>query len=279
MKLIKKAVEIGNGAAVYIPKEYEGKEVIIFIPEGVKEIKKRVLISLINFMPNIIGMYLYGSYARNEQSTESDVDILVITKDKDENINNTLKDIDARVVPIEDVKRTIKEYPLLIIPILKEAETLLNQNLLDELKKHEVDFKKLKWNFDDINRILKIIEGFIDLDDKDISSSHIYSLIMRVRVCYLIECLLKDKKFSNKAVKDLLLDYGLKKDLIEEYFDIYRKIRLKKGIESLKKQIEIHREKLKNAMKDGNEELTRYYEKDLERLEKEEKKKDEQFNR
>ena len=244
MKLIKKAVEIGNGAAVYIPKEYEGKEVIIFIPEGVKEIKKRVLISLINFMPNIIGVYLYGSYARNEQSTESDVDILVITKDKDENINNTLKDIDARVVPIEDVKRTIKEYPLLIIPILKEAETLLNQNLLDELKKHKVDFKKLKWNFDDINRILKIIEGFIDLDDKDISSSHIYSLIMRVRVCYLIECLLKDKKFSNKAVKDLLLDYGLKKDLIEEYFDIYRKIR-----DNEDSKIKINKEEILNLIK------------------------------
>ena len=83
MRLIKKAVEIGNGAAVYVPKEYLGKEIVITLQESVQEIKKRVLTSLIEFMPNILGVYLYGSYARNEQTLDSDIDILVITKEKD----------------------------------------------------------------------------------------------------------------------------------------------------------------------------------------------------
>ena len=52
-----------------------------------------------------------------------------------------------------------------------------------------------------------------------------------------------------------------------------RKKRLKKGIESLQKQIEIHKEKLKKAIEEGDEDLSRYYEKDLTRLETEEKKK------
>ncbi|HLC78394.1 MAG TPA: hypothetical protein VJH92_04675 [Candidatus Nanoarchaeia archaeon] len=52
-----------------------------------------------------------------------------------------------------------------------------------------------------------------------------------------------------------------------------RKKRLAKGIESLKKQVEMHKEKLKKAVEDGNEELARYYVKDLARLENEEKKK------
>ena len=52
-----------------------------------------------------------------------------------------------------------------------------------------------------------------------------------------------------------------------------RKKRLKKGIESLEKQIDIHKDKLKEAVSDGNEELAVYYEKDIERLYKEKEKK------
>lgn len=52
-----------------------------------------------------------------------------------------------------------------------------------------------------------------------------------------------------------------------------RKKRLEKGIESLKEQIEIHREKLKKAIEEGNEDLARYYEKDLSRLDDEKIKK------
>lgn len=46
-----------------------------------------------------------------------------------------------------------------------------------------------------------------------------------------------------------------------------RKKRLKKGIESLEKQIEIHKEKKKIAEETGNEELTDYYDKEIESLE------------
>ncbi len=45
------------------------------------------------------------------------------------------------------------------------------------------------------------------------------------------------------------------------------KKRWKKGIESLENQIEIHREKLENAMKKGDIGLTNYYEKEIEHFE------------
>ena len=41
MRLVKKAVDIGNGAAVYVPKEYSGREIILLLPEGIQEIKQR----------------------------------------------------------------------------------------------------------------------------------------------------------------------------------------------------------------------------------------------
>jgi|SRR3989339_170546 len=225
MRIIKQVVEIGNGAAVYVPREYSGREVIVILPEGINELKKRILTSLIDYMDNILGVYLYGSYARGEQGKNSDVDILVITHEKDEDIKNILKEFDARIVSIEEIKKAINETPLLIMPILLEAKPLINPLLLEELKSHKINFKKFKWHFDDIRRTIGIIEEFIELDDKDIASSHIYSLVMRIRGCYLIECLLKNKKFNNEGVISVLLNYGLDKREINLFFDIYRKIR------------------------------------------------------
>ena len=219
------AVGIGNGAAVYVPKEYSGREVIVLLPEGVEGIRKRVFEGISGFLDNIVGVYIFGSYARQEEERNSDVDILIITKEKDVRIKNAIGDGDIRVMTLDSVKRAIREQPLLIVPILREAKTIINPVLLEELKAIEIDFKKFKWNFDDIRRIIKIIEGFIKLDDEDISISHVYSLILRIRVCYLIECLLKNKKFSNEGTKELLLTHGFGRKEIDNYFDVYRRVR------------------------------------------------------
>lgn len=225
MQIIRKVIEIGNGAAVYVPKEYRGKEIVIVLPEGICEIKKRVLSRLIEYMPNILGVYLYGSYARDEQVIDSDIDVLIITKEKDNRIKTLFEDIDVRVITLESIKKSIKNLPAIIMPTLKEAKVLLNPVLLNELKNFKIDFRKFKWNFGDIKRILKIIEKFVELDEKDISPTHIYSLIMRVRICYMMETLLKNKSFSNKAIKNLLLNYGLSNRKINKFYSIYRKVR------------------------------------------------------
>ncbi|MDO8517504.1 MAG: hypothetical protein Q7S33_05260 [Nanoarchaeota archaeon] len=47
-----------------------------------------------------------------------------------------------------------------------------------------------------------------------------------------------------------------------------RKKRLKKGISSLQKQVELHEEKKKQAEEENNEDLVRYYEKEIEAKEK-----------
>ena len=55
---------------------------------------------------------------------------------------------------------------------------------------------------------------------------------------------------------------------------VSRKKRLKKGIESLEKQIKLHKEKKKKAELDDNFELTSYYEKEIEAKRKEKEKKE-----
>ncbi len=49
---------------------------------------------------------------------------------------------------------------------------------------------------------------------------------------------------------------------------------MQKGIESLKKQIELHEEKKEEAKKDGRLELVKYYEKEIELKKKDREKKE-----
>ena len=55
---------------------------------------------------------------------------------------------------------------------------------------------------------------------------------------------------------------------------VKREKRLKEGIESLKKQKKIHEDKRKIAEELGEEELVRYYDKEIEKFEKERLKKE-----
>ena len=43
-----KAIRMGNSAAVYLPKEYENRQVTIYLPEKLEDIKQRVLSLLLN---------------------------------------------------------------------------------------------------------------------------------------------------------------------------------------------------------------------------------------
>jgi len=58
-----------------------------------------------------------------------------------------------------------------------------------------------------------------------------------------------------------------------------REKRLEKGIGSLEEQKKIHIEKRKNAQESGEEELVRYYDKEIDKFEKEKIKKKEKLDR
>jgi hypothetical protein len=58
-----------------------------------------------------------------------------------------------------------------------------------------------------------------------------------------------------------------------------REKRLEKGIESLEEQKRLHKEKREHAEELGNEELVRYYDKEIEKFEKEKAKKEEKLEK
>jgi len=141
MRIIKKAIEIGNGAAVYVPKEYSGKQVVIILPEGIAEIKKRIIEKLTPYMENIIGVYLFGSYARGESNSLSDIDVLIITQDEAKELKQLFEDMDMRITTLGKIKKSIDTFPVITLPILKEAKTIINPALLQELKNSKINYK------------------------------------------------------------------------------------------------------------------------------------------
>jgi hypothetical protein len=58
-----------------------------------------------------------------------------------------------------------------------------------------------------------------------------------------------------------------------------REKRLQKGIDSLEKQIEIHKDKKENASFLGKKDLERYYDKEIEKLEERRRERQEKLNR
>jgi len=83
---IKKTVKAGNSSAVILPRAWLNQEVRV---ELVKKSQETILFDTINIakkymeLKDIIGIYLAGSYARGEESKDSDIDILIISNNID----------------------------------------------------------------------------------------------------------------------------------------------------------------------------------------------------
>ena len=167
-----------------------------------------------------------GSHARGEQEPDSDIDIIAISK-------NTRKEIvsgkyNISIITLSSAKRSLDKNPLMILPRLREAKPILNSSLLSELIKIKVDKRRFKSFIEDTKRSVLIDKKFIELDREDSdylnSESVIYSLILRLRGIYLIDCILKSKDYSKKAFFNLLTS-KLSSEEIENAYLIYNQVK------------------------------------------------------
>lgn len=228
-ELIKPIVRVGNSAGVLLPKEWLNGKARIELVEKPLDIKQDILEILSPYLEDIIGVYLVGSYARGEQTNESDVDVIVITK-------NTKKELASgkyhiSISTLRGIMQTIKSYPEIVLPRLSEAVTILNPEIIEELKKIKITKKSFKNFIEDSERIIKINKEFIDLDKLDgeilESISVVYSLILRLRGILLIKCLLNNKKYSKKMFEKWILKVINKEDF-RKIYEIYMAERDKK---------------------------------------------------
>ena len=245
--------KFGNSSHVVLPKEYRGRRIkFIAEPKTLQDIKSEIIGILKPYLENIVGVYLYGSYVRNEQTIDSDIDILVITDDKIRIIEK-FDNYQIISTTINDLENTIKNNAVLIIPILKEAKTIINPYLLNKYKNYRFTKKNSRKFLNDTRKILELNRKGIKLDFE--TGSLVYSLLLRVRGLLIIKLMLNNKSYSKASLFSYLESNNFEKNKIAELYRIYSSeredIRIKESNiitkEDIKKLLSISEELLKEV--------------------------------
>jgi predicted nucleotidyltransferase len=199
MELIKNTIKVGNSAGVLLPREWLGSQVrVILEPLNIdKEIVEILMQEKI--LGDVLGAYLVGSYARGEQTIESDIDILVITG----SINKKIKKGKYEIICIsqEEIKNQIEKNILPILPMIKEAKTIINKELIKQYSLSKLTLKNLLYHIETTKSAMKVVEKDIELSkemNEKASDASAYSLILRLRTLYITECLKHGKIGSRK---------------------------------------------------------------------------------
>ncbi len=166
-------------------------------------------------LEGVKAILLYGSFARGEEDSLSDVDIMVIIDNPEikESIKEELKELNPTITTVNGIAETIKLYPSTIV-MLKEA-VLLYGTLPEIPEPRKEDFLR------EINEALKIFEineGLLNEIGEEATSTIIYSCILRARQAYIIKCLIRKEKMTKKGFIEELKKIGIK----PEYYDYYR---------------------------------------------------------
>jgi len=200
---IKKAIKAGNSSAVILPRSWLDKDVRI---ELIKKTPEIILFDVLNIakkyvpLKEIIGVYLTGSYARKEEDKESDIDILIITKNIDlELINEGIYNL--LLVSSGLLKQKLKNDLFPVGQMIREAESLLNSDYLNSLN-IEVTRKNVKWYLDTTEEKIQLIEKIIEKEKeknkKYVSDRIAYTLILRIRTLYMLKNLILNEDYSKK---------------------------------------------------------------------------------
>ncbi len=268
-QVTKKVVNSGNGGCVWLPKAWVGNEVIVILPKtGEQDIKHEILRLLGDSLPYVHAVFLYGRFARDEQEQDSDIDVLVVVND---NVKIKLPifainshKVDIKTIELGKLRSTIEKNPIMYLSILKEAKPILNSALLEELRKIKIDKKRFKWFLDDTEEHIKSNREFIELDKLDgnrlKSYAVAYSLILRLRGSYLIECVIRNKPYFNKEFAEfVVVNSKISLREFNEIYSAYKLIRddkkipkldikleaVEKLLNFLEKEIEMLRKKIK----------------------------------
>ncbi len=185
-QIVKTVVKSGNGGAVWVPKDWLGQEVVVILPEKPKfGLKEKIIHLLEPYLKDIISVGIYGSYARNEHTKDSDVDVLVITKDKRIKVDFKEQKLDIISFPIDKFRIAIQKYPTIYYQMVQEAEPLINAYVLEELKNIKINKENFKDYLKETEEHIKSNKELLELDKMGNiyleSYSVIYSSMLRLR--------------------------------------------------------------------------------------------------
>jgi len=222
---IKKAIRAGNSSAVILPRAWLNKEVRV---ELVKKTPEAILDDVIEILKeniplkSIIGIYLVGSYARQEEEKDSDIDVLIITNNIDkEMIKKGMYNL--LIVSYQLLYQKLEQDLFPIGQMLKEAKSLLNSDYIKNLKV-KVTKKNIKWYLDTTGKKLEIIKKYIDYvnsrNKKYIMDKIAYTLILRIRTLEIIKKLIQNRSYSKKEFIKLIKRISKGANAYERYLAV-----------------------------------------------------------
>ncbi len=235
-KLTRKAYRVGNSAGVVVPKEWLNGFVEVKLIELPLRTNSGYILEILEKAgidtSEILGIAIIGSYARNEQDKESDIDILVITN----NLNKKIRAGRYEIIIISEkiLEKQLNDIGFPILPMILEAVPIINKNLFVEYKKNTLSKKALKWLVDTTNSSMKISKEQISIlkefKERDLSDNISYSLILRLRTLYMINSLLKGWVWSKKDFLNLINDIAGSLISYEGYLRVKNNKKIKKEL-------------------------------------------------
>jgi len=238
-EIVKLVKRYGNSGGVYVPSNWVGGKVkveLIDEPSNPKEVLNKI------DLKHIVSAILYGSYARNEISEGSDIDIILITdEDAKIKIPDELKQkYDIQIKNIKEARNAMQRDPIFYKIIQDESLALINHQFLENLKKNTLKPGGIRTRIEITESSLNISKQIFEAGDfKEI----IYPLIMRLKEMLILEYLLTNKKYSTATLRNEILSCGISQKEFSNIMNIYRaqrnnkkpgKYRLSKGtIENL----------------------------------------------
>ena len=199
-RIVKKTREVGTSAGVLLPRSWLNKQVVVTILDPtIEEIIKKVVEIILDhkFNEEVKGVYLYGSYARGDNDSNSDIDILIITQKTNKLIN--IDNYEILLVNEENFSKNLLKN-LNYLSFLRECEVIFNKELIEKYKLSKLDFNS-KLLLDEVGRILKINNESVELCMErklNIPDGIVYSIVLRLRELFILKCFNSKKKY-NKA--------------------------------------------------------------------------------
>ena len=204
--IVKQTREVGTSAGVLLPRDWLNKKVAVtlFLP-SIEDIIKDIMDILLknNLNEEAKGIYLFGSYARGDYDSDSDIDVLVITQ----NISKLIKHNNYEIVLVSETSFSKNiSNSLMYASMLKEIKIILNRNLIEKYLS-----KKIKLNtreiFAEIKRMIRINRETAEIlkeNNENIPDGIMYSLVLRLRELYMIKCLISNSKYDRRDFLEIV---------------------------------------------------------------------------
>jgi len=217
---VKKAIRAGNSSAVLVPVSWLDKEVRVELVDKSNEEILRDVVEIVGRhidSKDVIGIYLVGSYARGDNDSGSDIDVLVISDGVDrEVISEGVYEI--MIVSEKLLRQKLKENLLPVGPMIVEAVSLINGSYLEKIDV-VVTKKNIKWYVDTTKEKISMIERALKVGGK-IDGVVAYTVVLRIRTLLMIDLLKRGKKYSKKEFFELVEKVAKGRGAYEDYLSV-----------------------------------------------------------